>query len=43
MSSAAERARSLDDSDPLAFTRIEFRVPTRAEIGSTRLVNSGSQ
>jgi kynureninase len=32
-----ERARELDSNDPLAFTRSEFNIPTKAEIASTRL------
>ncbi|KAB5570179.1 pyridoxal phosphate-dependent transferase [Coniochaeta sp. 2T2.1] len=34
-----DRARQLDRDDPLAFTRAEINIPTKAEIASTRLVN----
>lgn len=37
MNNMAERAQQLDRDDPLAFTRAEFRIPTKAEIASTRL------
>ena len=40
MSSQVESARQLDREDPLAFTRSEFRIPTAAEIASTRLVDA---
>ena len=43
MSPAMEKARSLDQEDPLAFARSEFNIPTRAEIASTRLADPGSQ
>ncbi|KAK4137238.1 kynureninase [Trichocladium antarcticum] len=35
-----ERARALDQDDPLAFTRSEFNIPTRAQLASTRLPDS---
>ena len=39
MSIMAEKASQLDREDPLAFTRNEFRIPTTAEIASTRLAD----
>jgi kynureninase len=38
---ARERARALDRDDPLSFTRSEFNIPTKAQIASTRLPDSG--
>lgn len=39
---ARERARALDREDPLAFTRNEFNIPTKAQIASTRLPDPGA-
>ncbi|KAH6849863.1 pyridoxal phosphate-dependent transferase [Chaetomium sp. MPI-CAGE-AT-0009] len=39
---AQERARALDRDDPLAFTRSEFNIPTKAQIASTRLPDSAT-
>ncbi|KAK0738461.1 pyridoxal phosphate-dependent transferase [Schizothecium vesticola] len=39
MNNMAERAKQLDRDDPLAFTRAEFRIPTKAEIASTCLAD----
>ncbi|KAK1827223.1 pyridoxal phosphate-dependent transferase [Podospora conica] len=39
MNNMMEKAKQLDRDDPLAFTRAEFRIPTKAEIASTRLAD----
>lgn len=40
---ASEKARVLDQEDPLAVTRSEFNIPTKAQIASTRLPDSGAK
>ncbi|KAL2134042.1 hypothetical protein VTI74DRAFT_1153 [Chaetomium olivicolor] len=39
---ARHKARALDQDDPLAFTRSEFNIPTKAQIASTRLPDSAT-
>lgn len=41
LADARERARALDRDDALAFTRSEFNIPSKSQIASTRLPNSG--
>ena len=41
IAAARDRARALDREDQLAFTRSEFNIPTKAQIASTRLTDSG--
>ena len=38
---AQAKAQELDRDDPLAFTRNEFNIPTKTQIASTRLPDSG--
>jgi kynureninase len=42
IAAARERAQGLDREDPLAFTRSEFNIPTKAQIASTRLPDPGA-
>ncbi|KAJ4304276.1 Kynureninase (L-kynurenine hydrolase) [Collariella sp. IMI 366227] len=42
LTEARQRARALDQDDPLAFTRSEFNIPTKAQIASTRLPDSAT-
>lgn len=38
---AQAKAQALDGDDSLAFTRSEFNIPTKTQIASTRLPDSG--
>ncbi|KAK3900877.1 pyridoxal phosphate-dependent transferase [Staphylotrichum tortipilum] len=40
IAAARERAQALDRDDPLAFTRGEFTIPTKAQIASSHLPDS---